>query len=251
MAVTIGAGVLAVLVGRGPAGTSLVTATVLASQLCVGWTNDWLDAPRDARVARTDKPITTGAVRRRTVGIAALIAGAATVALAPLSGVVPGLIMIVALAGGLAYDWPLKSTVASVLPYVVSFGALAWYVAGRPIWWLVLPAALLGAGAHFANALPDLADDARTGVRGLPHRLGAAGSWTAAGCLLLAATAVLAFGPPDAPSPVGSAILAVAVVVLPTGWYRSRRPGSRAAFRSVLVIALADVALLLLSGGTG
>ena len=32
--------------------------------------------------------------------------------------------------------------------------------------------ALLGVGAHLVNALPDLADDEATGVRGLPHRLG-------------------------------------------------------------------------------
>ena len=33
-------------------------------------------------------------------------------------------------------------------------------------------AAALGSAAHFVNVLPDLADDAATGVHGLPHRLG-------------------------------------------------------------------------------
>ena len=33
--------------------------------------------------------------------------------------------------------------------------------------------ALLGVAAHVTNVLPDLADDDRTGIRGLPHRLGA------------------------------------------------------------------------------
>lgn len=251
LAVTVAATALALLVGRGLPAAALVAATVLASQLCVGWSNDWLDAGRDATVGRADKPIAAGAVSRRTVGMAALLAGLATVVLAPLSGPVPGLVMIIALASGLAYNWPLKFTSASALPYLISFGGLAWFVARRPIWWLVLPAALLGAGAHFVNVLPDLADDARTGVRGLPHRLGRTNSGLVAGGLLLAATALLAFGPPGAPSAAGLAILGVAVVALPIGWARSRRPGSRAAFRSVLLVALADVALLLLSGVRG
>ena len=81
-----------------------------------------------------------------------------------------------------------------MLPYAVSFGLLPAFVVlalpgrrrRRPGW--SRRARLLGAGAHFANVLPDLADDARTGVRGLPHRLGAAGAAVAAAGLLLAAT---------------------------------------------------------------
>jgi 4-hydroxybenzoate polyprenyltransferase len=41
-----------------------------------------------------------------------------------------------------------------------------------PAWWIVVVAALLGVSAHFANALPDLDQDATVGVRGLPQRLG-------------------------------------------------------------------------------
>ena len=44
-------------------------AAVLASQLAIGWVNDWLDADRDPAVGRTDKPVATGAIDRRTVGI--------------------------------------------------------------------------------------------------------------------------------------------------------------------------------------
>jgi protoheme IX farnesyltransferase len=144
--------------------------------------------------------------------------------------------------------------VFSVVPYLVSFGALAAFVAlGRPgspapPWWLVAAGALLGGGAHFANVLPDLADDARTGVRGLPHRLGPTGSWVAAGSLLLGATALLAFGPPGRTSWPGVATFAAAAVVLPIGWRLSRRQGSRAAFRAVLVVAVLDVILLVVNG---
>ena len=34
--------------------------------------------------------------------------------------------------------------------------------------WAVAAGACLGVAAHLANVLPDLADDASTGVRGLP-----------------------------------------------------------------------------------
>ena len=114
-------------------------------------------------------------------------------------------------------------------------------------------AACLGAGAHFANVLPDLADDARTGVRGLPHLLGAAGSRLAAAGLLLAATVTLVLGPPGPPSWVGWSAVAAAVAVPAIGWYAgraaTRRDGrSVAAFRAVMVVALIDVVLLVASG---
>ena len=251
-AVTVVAALLAVVVGRGPAGGAAVAVTLAASQLCVGWTNDWLDAERDRAVGRPDKPVAAGRVSRRAVGIAAVVAGLAVVPLASLSGPHAALAATVGLVSGLSYDWPLKFTALSPLPYFVSFGALpAFVVLGKPAtppWWMIVAAALLGGGAHFVNVLPDLADDARTGVRGLPQRLGATGSWLAGGALLLAATAVLVFAPKGAPSWVGVAILAAASVALPIGWYLSRRPGSRAPFRAVLLIALADVVLLLISG---
>jgi 4-hydroxybenzoate polyprenyltransferase len=247
-AVTLVAALLAVMVGDGPGAVAAVAVAVLSSQLAVGWTNDWLDAPRDAMTGRRDKPIPTGQVSRRTVGIGALVAALLTVPLAWLSGPVPASFLILGTAFGLLYDWPLKFTAASPVPYLIAFGSLAAFVAGTGSWWLIVSAALLGGGAHFVNVLPDLADDLRSGVRGLPHRIGATGSWVAGGTLLVAATATLVFGPAGRPSWLGLAVLAASLVVLPAGWYLSRRPGSRAAFRSVLVVALADVVLLLALG---
>jgi FtsH-binding integral membrane protein len=60
---------------------------------------------------------------------------------------------------------------------------------------MVAAGALLGVGAHLLNALPDLADDAKTGVHGLPHRLGAGKLRWLAPLVLLVASAVAAFGP--------------------------------------------------------
>ncbi|MBX6724271.1 MAG: hypothetical protein IRY92_13725, partial [Dactylosporangium sp.] len=54
VAVTLVGAVLAVAVGHGMAGTAVVAATIAASQLAIGWHNDWLDAARDAAVGRRD-----------------------------------------------------------------------------------------------------------------------------------------------------------------------------------------------------
>ncbi|MGK5672480.1 UbiA family prenyltransferase [Micromonospora sp. URMC 106] len=258
-AVTTVAGLLAWGVGHRPAGVLAVALTVAASQLAVGWANDALDADRDATVGRTDKPVATGAVGRRATAVAAAVAALATPVLALATNPAAALCATVGLVSALLYDWPLKSTPVSVVPYAVSFGSLPAFVvlalpgAPAPPVWLVAAAACLGAGAHFANVLPDLADDARTGVRGLPHRLGPAGSRAAAAALLLAATATLVLGPPGRPSGVGVAAVAAAVVVPPLSWYGGRataRAGGRpvAAFRAVMLIALIDVVLLVTNG---
>jgi len=248
-------------VGAGHRGWSIVgvAAAVGATQLSVGWVNDWLDADRDKVSGRGDKPVAVGAVSRRTVGIAGLISSL----LIPVLGLPFGAAatVCITLVGvfALLYDWPLKSTAFSVVPYLVAFGLLPAFVVislpGHP-WppaWLVAAGSLLGGGAHFANVLPDLADDAATGVRGLPHRIGATGSTIAAAVLLLAATLTLVFGPPGPPSWPGIAAAAAALVVLPLGWYAGRkaiRRGTRqvAMFRSVIVVALLDVVLLVFSG---
>jgi 4-hydroxybenzoate polyprenyltransferase len=203
--------------------------------------------------------VASGVVSGRAVGIAGLLASLAIPFLGLPFGPAATVCITLVAVFALLYDWPLKSTPLSVLPYLVAFGLMPAFVVialpGHP-WppaWLVAAGALLGGGAHFANVLPDLADDAATGVVGLPHRIGAAWSQAAAGVLLLAATLTLVFGPAGPPSWPGIAAAAAAVVVLPLGWYagqRALRRGTRqvAMFRSVIVVALLDVALLVLSG---
>jgi 4-hydroxybenzoate polyprenyltransferase len=255
-AVTVAMTLLAIGVGHRGWSIVGVFAAVAATQLAVGWVNDWLDADRDRIAGRADKPVASGAVSRRTVGIAGLIS---TLAI-PVLGIPFGAkaTVCITLVGifALLYDWPLKSTPFSVVPYLVAFGLLPAFVVlslpGHPTppAWLIAAGALLGGGAHFANVLPDLADDAATGVRGLPHRIGAAWSQVAAGGLLLAATLTLVFGPPGPPSWAGIVAAAAAVVVLPIGWYAARRARGRpvAMFRAVIVVALIDVLLLVFSG---
>src|SRR3982751_3476201 len=144
---------------------------VLAGQASIGWSNDWLDADRDRAVARADKPVVQGAVAPSRLRSAALIALAVAVVLSLLLGIVPGLLLLVLVASGWAYNAGLKRTAASVVPYVMGFGALPAGVAaaapGTPVapWWLVAAGGALGAAAPPGHVAPDIEDDLATGVR--------------------------------------------------------------------------------------
>ncbi|HET9691086.1 MAG TPA: UbiA family prenyltransferase [Acidimicrobiales bacterium] len=246
-AVVVLAGALAVADGRPAAGCGAVVAAVAAGQLSVGWHNDWLDAERDRRAGRRDKPAAQGEVGRRTVGVAAAVALGATVPLSALSGWRAAVAHLVAVTVAWAYNAWLKATVLSWLPYAVAFPLLVVFVStGRrghpwPPWWELLVAGLLAVGAHFANAAPDVAADLAAGLRGLPARLGAERAARAALGLLLAATVVvvLAPGPPGVPAALTGA---AALVVLAAGVAAGRRRGPGVAFRTAMAVALVDAA---------
>ncbi|WP_199035447.1 UbiA family prenyltransferase [Glycomyces salinus] len=240
--------------GRPVAAAFAATAAVLAGQLSVGWLNDLVDAPRDAQVGRPGKPVAAGEIGPGPVRVAVAAAAVAAVVLSLLSGLAAGGAHVIALVFAWAYDLGVKATALSVLPYAVSFGLLTAFVSlgapggAFPPIWLFAAGAALGCGAHFANVLPDLDDDAATGVRGLPHRLGPNASQLIAAALVLTASVLLAFGPPGPPSALALAAVPVSAAVLAAGLIFGRRPRSRAAFHAVILVALIDVALLL---GTG
>jgi 4-hydroxybenzoate polyprenyltransferase len=223
----------------------LVSMAVLAGQLSVGWSNDLFDEARDRAVARTDKPLAAGEVSTSTVRAACAVAVVATVALSLACGVAAGLVHLLCVASAWAYNAGLKATVCSWLPYAVSFGGLTVFVqlAGQPSQlpprWAPVAAALLGVGAHLLNVLPDIADDEATGVRGLPHRIGARLLPAAATVVLVAATLVVVLGAavPWPWSTCGLVVVALLAVVALTG--RGRWP-----FLAAVGIALTDVVLL-------
>jgi 4-hydroxybenzoate polyprenyltransferase len=254
VAVTTVATLLAVAAGLTGGRSALVCAAVLAGQASIGWSNDWLDADRDRAVSRADKPVVQGAVRPGQLRSAALVAASLAVVLSLLLGTVPGLLLLVLVASGWAYNAGLKRTAASAVPYVTGFGALpAGVVAAAPgmpmaPWWLVTAGGALGAAAHLANVAPDLEDDLATGVRGLPHRLGARASARAAALLLGGASLVLVVGPEGPPTltgwiGLGLAVPAVAVAAL-AGTQRFRG----LAFPAVMLLTVLDVVLIVLGG---
>lgn len=254
LAVTAIATALAVAVGRGPPGTLLVALTVLSGQLSIGWCNDLVDRDRDRRSARADKPLATGALPPAAVAWACAAASVACVPLSLANGVAAGLAHLVLVGSGWAYNLGVKRTVASPLPYAVSFGLLPAVVTlglpGSP-WppsWAILGGSLLGVGAHGVNVLPDFEEDLATGVRGLPQRLGRPATRIGAAGVLLTASVVLAVGPGRLDLVAVAGLLAVGVALV-AGVAAPGPARSRAPFTVAVVVAVVDVALLVARGG--
>src|SRR3954451_11583749 len=254
VAVTTVATLLAVAAGVSGGRVVLVCGAVLAGQTSIGWSNDWLDADRDPAGARAAKPVVQGGGGAAALRTAALVSAALAVVLSLLLGVVPGVLLLVLVASGWAYNAGLKRTAASIVPYVTGFGALpAGVVAAAPStpiapWWLVTAGGALGAAAHLANVAPDLEDDLATGVRGLPHRLGARVSALVAALLLGGASVVLVAGPDGPPSASGWVGLALALPAVAVAAAAGTERFRRLAFPAVMLLTVLDVVLLLLSG---
>lgn len=255
LAVTALATALAAAVGVGARTAVVVALAALTGQLSVGWSNDWIDAGRDAAVGRADKPTVTGAVAPATLRTGAFVALGVCVPASLALGWRAGALHLAAVAAAWAYNLGLKATVWSWAPYAFAFGALPSVVTltlpGHPVAqpWATGTGALLGVGAHLANVLPDFDDDAATGVRGLPHRLGRLATGALASVVLLGATALAVVGPAGPPSAWAWATLgAAAGLTVAGGVVALRRPRSRFPFTATIAIAVVDVALLLLAG---
>lgn len=251
LAVTVLALLLGVAADLTPGRLVLVGLAVLAGQLSVGWSNDLIDLPRDRAVERRDKPIPAGQVSERTVRLACAGAVVAVVPLSLACGLVAGVVHLACVASAWSYNLGLKATVWSWLPYAFSFATLTVFVSlagqprelpgGLPDWWVPTAGALLGVGAHLVNVLPDLADDAATGVHGLPHRLGARRLPVVATVVLATGSLVVALGSGlTRLSGAGLAVVAVLLLVSLAG--RGRVP-----FLAAIGIALVDVVLLVLA----
>jgi 4-hydroxybenzoate polyprenyltransferase len=257
-AVTTVTVVLAIGIGVEPARVVLLGAAMLAGQLSIGWSNDWIDADRDSAVARADKPIASGLVDRRAVRLAAFVAAAAAVPLSALLGPAAALVNLLGIASGWSYNAWFKRTAASGVPYLLTFGTLPLLVTlsltepRAATWWAIAAGALLGFGAHFANVLPDLDDDARTGVRGLPHRLGRVPSGVTAFASLALASVTASVG--IGSSVAGGLALAVAGMGVGLGIATAgivlviTRPPTRLLFQLIIAGALLDVVLLSIAG---
>jgi 4-hydroxybenzoate polyprenyltransferase len=198
-------------------------------------------------------------VTPRATGIATVIALLLTFALSAALGWPGGAAVVGTAVCGWAYNLGLKATVLSWLPYAIAFGLLPAVVTlsdSPPRWppaWALTAGALLGVAAHLANALPDLRDDEATGVRGLPHRLGAKATALTGAALLLAASAVILFGSgPGAGGQPGWWRLAGFVAALLVAGAATanavRDPSSQRFFRAIILIAALDLVFFALSG---
>jgi 4-hydroxybenzoate polyprenyltransferase len=218
LAVTL-VGVLLGVAADLPAATLvLLGAALLAGQLSIGWSNDAIDAGRDAEAGRQDKPLAQQRVSRRTVAVAAGAALAVTVPLSLALGPWAGVTHLACVASAWSYNLWLKSTPWSWLPFAFSFGLLPAVVTftlpGHP-WpapWVMVAAGLLGVGAHLVNVLPDLDQDDATGVRGAAHRLGGPAAAVVATVVLVGAVGVVVVAPEDAGTAEWAGLLAAAAL---------------------------------------
>lgn len=254
-AVTVLAALLSAAFGLHFASAAKAVAAVIAGQLSIGWCNDRLDLRRDRAAGRRDKPLATGAAKPATVGTAACAALLVCIPLSLASGALAGAVHLGCVAAGWTYNLWLKRTVLSWLPYALAFGLLPAFLTLTlpshpwPPLWLTVAAALLGTSAHFANVLPDLEDDIKGGVRGLPQRVGRRGSVASAAILALVSCVVLTVGPTGRVPLAGAGVIAVtlALCVLaaagPPALVRGRGP-----FVVILAMAGLDAALLVLGG---
>jgi len=172
-----------------------IAFAILLGQFFVGWSNDLIDFPRDSAALRVKKPLVAGTITEATLRISIGIASLSALIVSLISplGVNGTAIHFLGLLSATAYNLKLKSTLLSVVPYIVSFGALPWAIcvaAGtKPPMWMVLGFILISSAFHFLNVLKDLESDIAQGVMGLPQVLGRRRSIAMA--LLLAGLGVL------------------------------------------------------------
>ncbi len=183
LAVTLLSAALAIILA-GEAGTpipwtavALTVASVAGSQVVTGATNDLADRFRDETV-RPEKPIPSGDLSVNAALWVASLGFALQLAASLRLGPLPLALGVLATMSALAYNVALSRTPASVIPYLISFGTLPFWIAagiGVPAERVVTAALLVApfaGAAHLANTLRDWESDAASGSRSLAQVLG-------------------------------------------------------------------------------
>jgi 4-hydroxybenzoate polyprenyltransferase len=250
LGVTAFTALLARAAGHGIGTGALVTAAVFTGQLSIGWSNDAHDAQRDRIAGRRDKPLAQESWAEPIVRRSVVVALVASIVLSLACGA-PGAIahLVFGVGAGWAYNFWFKRTVWSPVPYAIAFAALPAFVwlalpsRGLPPVWLLVAGSLLGVGAHLLNTLPDIAGDLRTGVVGLPHRLGAGVLRVVSPVVLVVATAIVVVRPGAAAmGSLGWAALGSCVVLAGV----TMRASGRTPFVTAMAIAGIDVLAIVL-----
>lgn len=180
---------------EGPA--YVIAFGVFTGQLVVGWSNDLYDYQDDLGHNRKNKPLVSGQITEellqnwlKWVTPFSFIANL----FGPL-GVKGGLVYMLGILCGVAYNFYFKFSVLSPLPYAVAFAALPSSIAISkditPPLWMWLGGALFGMAAHFINVIKDMKEDQISKIGGLPQRLGSKNSIWVAVILIAIGIAVL------------------------------------------------------------
>ena len=227
---------------EGPA--FVIAFTVFTGQLCVGWTNDLVDLEIDRLEGRINKPIASGQISAAAVRFATFIALGFCIAfslLGPL-GLKGGVVHLLGVGCGVAYNFYFKKSILSPLPFLIAFSALPSCIVlskkSTVPTWLIISGALFGAAIHFANFIKDIDADRASGIHGAPQRVGARASATIAGLSLIIISLILN-SVTNAPFLILIALVAlILLITLP----------KRFTFWVVMAMALVDVGVLVTSG---
>jgi 4-hydroxybenzoate polyprenyltransferase len=180
---------------EGPA--IVIAMGVFCGQLVVGWSNDIIDFKDDLLHNRQKKPLVSGQISLRLLQncLRMMLPLAIVINLFGPLGFVGGGLSVLAIGLAVAYNFYLKFTIFSWLPYAIAFGTLPSCMAlskgQAPELWMWLGGALLGTAAHFLNVIKDMDEDRVSGINGLPQRLGTKVSVVTAIALIAAALAVI------------------------------------------------------------
>jgi 4-hydroxybenzoate polyprenyltransferase len=173
---------------EGPA--YVIAFGVFTGQLVVGWSNDLYDYEDDLKHNRQNKPLVSGVITReflqRCLRIMVPFSFIANLG-GPL-GLNGGLVYMLGVAFGVAYNFYFKFSFLSPLPFAIAFAALPSCIAISkditPPTWMWLGGALFGMAAHFINVIKDMKQDQISEIKGLPQRLGTRKSIVAAALLI-------------------------------------------------------------------
>jgi protoheme IX farnesyltransferase len=232
-----------------PARLGGVLLAMLFSQLCIGWSNDYLDREHD-RLFQPFKPVPSGMVDARALAIAAIAAGLAAAVAGAALGLVPLALLVAGTVAGVAYNLGVKDTPLSWVPYVAGFAVLPPFVwTALDTWssafvWLYPIGISLVLAAHLANVLPDVDTDTAAGSSGLGVVLGRGGTLVVLGLALAAPLPLVALSTTQIEyqaSRVEAAIgVYAALLVVAAACYRLRpfRDGAILGFRVVVAASV-------------
>ncbi len=180
---------------EGPA--YVIAFGVFTAQLVVGWSNDLYDYEDDLRHDRQNKPLVAQTISKETLQrwLRFMVPFSFIANLLGPLGIKGGLVYMLGIACGVAYNFYFKFSPLSPLPYAIAFAALPSSIAISkeitPPTWMWLGGALFGMAAHFINVIKDMKEDQVSQIRGLPQILGTKKSILAASALISLGIALL------------------------------------------------------------
>jgi len=173
---------------EGPA--YVIAFGVFTGQLVVGWSNDLYDFDDDLKHQRNNKPLVSGLITKQYLQkwLRFMLPFSFVANLFGPLGIKGGLVYMLGIACGVAYNFYFKFNLLSPLPYAIAFAALPSSVAIskeiNPPLWMLFGGALFGMAAHFINVIKDMDQDQASGIKGFPQQLGKTKSIAAAAFLI-------------------------------------------------------------------